>query len=94
MASRQYSIWNAVQACIYSGNKSWGAKDVCEVTVNVGSGSRNSHELVTHTTKKIETDDEIMFKFYVDGIKVKEMIFENNKGRAGKLLQSWNYLVV
>ena len=31
--SRSYSIWNDVQACIYKGSKSWGAKNTCDVNV-------------------------------------------------------------
>lgn len=50
--SRAYSIWNDVEACIYNSSKSWGAKDTCNVNVNVGSSSKYSNHFVTHTTTK------------------------------------------
>lgn len=50
--------------------------------VLVGAGSGNSHQLVSIRTRRIDTGDEILYKFYVDDIKVKEMAFEAKKGRA------------
>jgi hypothetical protein len=86
--SRSYPIWNDVTACIYGGSKSWGAKEVSEVTVKVGSSASNSHEFVHHATKKVVTDEHVIFNFYVDSIKVKEVIFENKSGKAGEMLES------
>lgn len=86
--SRSYPIWNDVQACIYGSSKSYGAKDKSETTVLVGSSASNSHALVCHCTKKIITEEYVYFKFYVDGIKIKEMIFSNNKNKAGELLET------
>lgn len=80
--SRQYPIWNKVQACIYQSNKSYGAKDDSNVEIFVGTSSKNSHLFIETRVIRVETDDEILFKFYVDEIKVKEARFLNKKGKA------------
>ena len=51
---RNHSIWNVVQACIYKSPKSWGARDICEVNVKVGSSSTYSNQFVNHKTTKKE----------------------------------------
>lgn len=94
MSSRSYPIWNSVEACIYKSGKSWGAKDCSDVDVLVGSSSSNSHHFVNHTTRKIITEDHVIFKFYVDGNKVKEMIFENKGDRAGILIEEKKFDLV
>jgi len=80
--SRSYPIWNKVQACIYQSDKSWGARDESNVEILIGSSASNSHTFVTTRTKKVVTDTHVIFKFYVDGVKVKEARFENVKGKA------------
>jgi hypothetical protein len=79
---RSYPIWNKVTACIYGSSKSFGAKDDSGIEILVGNGANNSHLFVEINTKKIVLDDVVVFKFYVDGIKVKEAVFKNEKGRA------------
>jgi hypothetical protein len=79
--SRSYPIWNKIQACIYQSDKSFGARDESTTTVLVGSSASNSHELVNHRTIRRENDKEVVFKFYVDDIKIKEMIFEKDSKR-------------
>lgn len=83
---RAYPIWHQVTACIYNSSKSWGAKDTGEIKIKVGSSADNSHDLVRVATKRVITDDQVIFKFYIDGIKIREAIFENDGGRAGKKL--------
>ena len=90
--SRQYQIWINVKACIYGSAKSYGAKDVNEQTILVGSSSGNSHELATILNYKLIRDDVIIFRTKVDGIIIKEITFENNNGKAGKLLKKRNGL--
>ena len=80
--SRQYPIWNKVRACIYQSNKSYGAKDDSGVEIFVGSSSGNSHLFVETRVVRVETETKIIFKFYVDGEKVKEARFLNVKGKA------------
>lgn len=80
--SRQYPIWNKVQACIYQSNKSYGAKDDSNVEIFVGTSSNNSHLFVETRVLRVETEDKIIFKFYVDNVKVKEARFTNLKGKA------------
>lgn len=80
--SRSYPIWNKVQACIYQSDKSWGAKEESNVEILIGSSAQNSHTFVTTRTVRKVTDTEVIFKFYVDGVKVKEARFDNVKGRA------------
>jgi hypothetical protein len=81
--SRSYPIWNEVRACIYQSSKSFGAKNISEIQVKVGSGSSNSFDFVSHATKKIDLDDKLIFRFYVDGIRLKEIIFpKDSKGKV------------
>ena len=92
--SRQYPIWVEVEACIYGSGKSYGAKDTNSQSIKVGSSSTNSHDLVEFITTKREYSeykgfkDVIVFKSSLDGVVLKEKIFEDNKGRAGKLLKT------
>lgn len=80
--SRSYPIWNKVQACIYQSDKSWGARGESNVEILIGSSAKNSHTFVTTRTVRKITDKEVIFKFYLDGIKVKEARFENVDGKA------------
>ena len=41
--SRSYPVWNIINSCAYSRNKSYGIREHGEVEVRVGSSSRNSH---------------------------------------------------
>jgi hypothetical protein len=80
--SRSYPIWNKVRACIYQSDKSWGAKNDSNLEILVGTSSKNSHLFVEIRTLRVETDEHIIFKFYVDNVKVKECVFDNVKGKA------------
>lgn len=90
----QYPIYNRVEACIYKSNKSYGAKDTSHSTVFVGSSAKNSYQLVDVTTTKRFKHSEkynavvCSFRYYVDGICIKEMIFTDNNGKAGQLLET------
>ena len=98
MGSRQYPIWVNVEACIYQSGKSYGAKDTNEQTILVGSSSSNSHELAKIVNYKREHEEYkghknvIVFKTKIDGVTVKEMIFKDNKGKAGELLETISHL--
>lgn len=88
----QYPIWHDVQACHYKSDKSFGGKNTSVDKILVGSSIRNSHELVnTITTRRFFHHEKYgpvcVFKYSVDGIVLKEMIFEDNNGKAGKLLK-------
>ena len=90
---RSHPIWNQVTACKYNSDKSYGILDTGEVKILVGSSARNSHEFVRHiTTRRFYNHEKYgpvcVFKFSVDGIVLKEMIFKDNNGRAGKLLKT------
>lgn len=70
---RSYPIWNAVQACIYKSNRSWGAKEDCVVDVLVGTSSRNSIPLVKHTTThRVLANGDKSFRFYIDDVCVRQ----------------------
>ena len=98
MSGRSYPIWIDVTACTYSSSKSYGAKDTNEQVILVGSSKSNSHTLCTIINYKRAYDgyagfkDVIIFRTKIDGIVVKEMIFKNNKGRAGEKLAVMSYL--
>lgn len=87
--SRSYPIWNQVQACKYNSDKSYGIHGTGKINVYVGSSGRNSHEFLEHiVTKRFYEHPKYgpvcVFKFSVDGVVLKEMIFADNNGKAGK----------
>ena len=96
--SRSYPIWVQVTACTYQSNKSYGAKETNTQTIMVGSSASNSHELIKIVNYKREYTEYkghtnvIVFKSKIDGLTVKEMIFQNKNGRAGELLETINHL--
>ena len=91
---KQYPIWNTVTNCLYKSNKSYGNRDTGEVNIAVGLSSSNSHHFLSHvTTRRFKDeykghDNVVVFKFTVDGIDIKEMIFKDNEGRAGELIET------
>lgn len=94
--SQSYPIWNDVTACIYKSNRSWGARDVSNVTVNVGSSASNSTVLCSHqTTRKKVFSKNLdqwfyVFKFYVNNVCLVAAIFYEEKGRPGKLYKHYD----
>jgi len=87
-----YPIWHNVQACHYKSDKSWGGKDTSQDNILVGSSTKNSHTIAnTITTRSFYYHDKYgaicVFKYSVDGVVIKEMIFEDNNGRAGKFIK-------
>lgn len=90
----QYPIWNEVEACIYKSSKSYGAKDTSASKIYVGSSAKNSHLLIEPiTTKRFKYNEELgrvvcSFRYYVDGICIKEMLFEDNNGKAGEYIST------
>ena len=90
--SSSYPIWNKVTNCTYQGDKSYGNKETGEVNIYVGSSTKNSEHFVrTLITKRDGTwkgKQVVVFKFSVDDVVLKYMIFEMKKdGTAGKLLK-------
>jgi len=88
-----YPIWHNVQACHYKTDKSFGGRDTSVDNIVVGSSISNSHDFVdTVTTRRFHTHEKYgkvcVFKFSVDGVILKEMIFKDNNGRAGELLKT------
>lgn len=92
MSSRSYPIWNDVENCSYESSKSYGNKDTGVVNVYVGSSSRNSHFFLKHTVTKrggtYKGQAVFFFKFSVDNVIVKEMIFEDKLGKVGKHIKT------
>lgn len=93
--SRAFPIWHNVSACHYKSDKSYGGRDTSEDNIVVGSSASNSHDFVhTKTLRRFfehETYGHVcVFKYYVDSIKIKEMIFEDNDGKAGAYIATWN----
>ena len=85
---KAYPIWHDVTACNYSSDKSWGSKDTSNEKILVGSSASNSYQLAEVITTKRLIDDQIIFRTSVDGIIMKEAIFENNHGKAGKYIKT------
>ena len=92
MGRRNYPIWHEVSACHYDSSKSYGGQSNSADTIYVGSSKKNSHKLGRILVTKREQIDQIIFKLSVDGIVLKEAVFENNNGRAGKLISERNNL--
>ena len=73
MPGRSYPIWNKVTACIYSSAKSYGVRETGEVEVVVGTSGSNSHPFLRHkTTHRLHDDGSRTYRFYVDGLCLKE----------------------
>lgn len=93
-----YPIYNRVEACIYKSDKSYGARDTSASHIFVGSSPKNSHLLAEPcTTRRFKYNEELnrvvcSFRFYVDGICIKEMLFEDNNGKAGALISTKSIL--
>ena len=96
--SRSYPIWVDVEACIYQSSKSYGARDTNTQTILVGSSRKNSHELCKIVNYKRTYEEYhghknvVVFKTKIDGITVKEIIFSDNKGKAGEKLEVISHL--
>ncbi len=94
---RQFPIWNDVTSCIYKGSKSFGAKDTSETEILVGSARNNSYTLakqvVTRRFKEHPVHGSVcVFKVSIDGIVLKEIVFTDNDGKAGDLLETNSFL--
>ena len=98
MYGRQYPIWNDVEACIYTGSKSWGSVDTMSLTQYVGSGRKNSHEMAEiHTTRRLINNPEtgkmeMSFVLFVDGVAIKQRTFTVKNNRADKPLKTTSKL--
>ena len=89
--AHSYPIWNKITACIYKGNKSYGIKETGETKIYVGTSKKNSHHFQDHktTVRKCWFEKTVTFKFSVDDIILKEMIFKQDKnGNAGELIKT------
>lgn len=89
---RQHPIWNEVTSCKYNSSKSYGISDTGKVVTNVGRSRVNSYQfLESITTRRFENykgKNVCVFRYSVDGIVVKIMIFEDNNGKAGKYIKT------
>ena len=88
-----YPIYHNVQTCHYKSNKSYGGKDTSVDNIVVGSSVKNSYPIAKSiTTRRFLTDSKLgkicVFKHYVDGIVLKEVIFKDNKGKAGEYIKT------
>tara|TARA_R110002020_G_scaffold460537_1_gene679094 strand:+ start:329 stop:616 length:288 start_codon:yes stop_codon:yes gene_type:complete len=81
---RQYPIWCNINSCAYSqkqggssGNKSYGIKEHGECEIVIGTSSRNSHHFLNHkTTHRLLDNGDRSYRFYVDGVVIKEAILK------------------
>jgi len=83
--SRSYPIYTRVTACNYKSSKSFGSKRTSQQNICVGTSKKNSHELAEIITTKREEGDNVIFKFSVDGIVLKEIIMCNKTNHAKKI---------
>jgi hypothetical protein len=82
--SRSYPIWHDVNACIYQGSKSFGARNTSEVTVKVGTSKSNSEVLVRHVTTRRTCGDFTVFRFLLDlghGAKTRKTLWMHTRTR-------------
>ena len=74
---RSWPIWNQMHACIYKLDKSYGVKATGEVTVNVGTSSKNSHIFLRHTTTHRMLDNgDREYRFYLDGEVIRRAVLK------------------
>jgi hypothetical protein len=74
---RQWPIWNQITACVYKSDKSYGVKATGEVTVKVGTSSRNSHIFLRHTTTHRMLDNgDREYRFYLDGEVIRRAVLK------------------
>jgi len=90
---QSYPIWCKINSCAYShsgsgtGNKSYGIKDHSECEVVVGTSAKNSHYFVEYkTTHRLLDNGDRSFRFYVEGIIVREAILK--KGASELLFKN------
>ena len=77
--TRQYPIWNKIQACIYKSNKSYGVKERGEVDIYVGSSSSNSHLFLSHSiTHKEHDNGDRTYYFKINNEVIKKAILKKN----------------
>jgi len=67
-------------------DRSYGADTRSVDEIRVGSSASNSHTLGTVTVDKVIYEDRIQFTLFLDGNATKRMIFKNNNGVAGELI--------
>lgn len=90
-----YPIWIEINSCAYqSKNKSYGIKEHGTQTIYVGSPKANNERFgEVNITKSIKQNfkgfiNVVVYRYSFEGVILKEMIFSNNKGRAGELLKT------
>ena len=85
MGSRQYPIWVSVTANDYKSDKSYESSSKTSETVYIGSSSTYSNKFFTRTITKEnlsnykEYKNVIVFKCWIDGMCVKEAIYDTEK---------------
>ena len=87
--SRSYPIYTKITACNYKSSKSFGSKNTSQQNIFVGTSASNSHELAEIVTTKREEGNNVIFKFSVDGIVLKEVIMCN---KTKEIIEKHNYL--
>lgn len=93
--SRQYPIWNRVQACIYKSSKNWGAKDDSVIEVLCGSSSGKSELLgKVHTKREVYLSAGVTaFFLRVNSVNTKSAVWSCDKsGNAVKLIYKYCYV--
>ena len=85
--SRQYPIWNDVDACIYQSNKSFGAKNASVIRQKVGSSRTNSHDHCTFATIKRYEDGVWIFSTSLNGKILVKTFFKDNNGKPGDFIK-------
>ena len=87
----QYPIWHDVSACHYKSSKSYGGRNNSVDSIYVGSSSKYSHHFVdTKTTRRI-IDGNTSFAYFVDGIKIKEIVFKGTE-RLYEIISEYSLL--
>ena len=96
---KSYPIWHEVSACHYQSSKSYGGMRNSIDKISVGNGVRNSVEMATTCTTKREyfsntyNINVVEFRFSVDDIFIKKIIFDTDKkGRPKNVISTINNL--
>ena len=83
---KQYKIWNLIKSCQYKSSKSYGVENTGDVSIFVGTSSRNSFHFANHaTTHRLLENGDREFRFYFNGKCIKRVLLTKGATKLKKL---------
>ena len=79
MSGRSYPIWIDVDACIYKSKKSYGARNLNNQNIYVGTSASNSYHFANIQVRRSKNENgETEFVLKVDGKELKRFNLEQD----------------